>query len=60
MGEQSIVFVQSGKTETGLLKFAPRPVTTGAEEEDWIEITHGLEAGEAVVTDGGILLSSQV
>jgi cobalt-zinc-cadmium efflux system membrane fusion protein len=60
MGEQSMVFVQIGKTEAGLLRFVPRPVTTGAEEDGWIEITHGLQAGETVVTQGGILLSSQV
>jgi cobalt-zinc-cadmium efflux system membrane fusion protein len=60
LGEQSIVFVQTGKSETGVLHFSPRPVTTGSEEDGWIEVTHGLEAGEPVVTEGGILLSSQV
>ncbi len=60
LGDESIVFVQIGKTETGLLEFAPRPVTTGAEEDGWIEILGGLKAGEPIVTEGGILLSSQV
>ena len=60
LGDRSIVFVQVGSTETGLLRFAPRPVTTGASEGDWIEVSHGLAPGEPIVTDGGILLSSQV
>jgi cobalt-zinc-cadmium efflux system membrane fusion protein len=60
LGEQSIIFVQVGRTEAGVLRFVPRPVATGAEDADWIEITHGLEPGEALVTEGAILLSSQV
>ncbi len=60
LGDQSVVFVQSGKTETGLLKFRPQPVTTGKEGDDWIEVTHGLDSGQPVVTQGGILLSGQV
>ncbi len=60
MGDRSIVFVQVGTTETGLRRFAPRPVTTGIEQQDWIEILHGLQAGDSVVTEGAILLSSQV
>ncbi|MHB1843465.1 MAG: efflux RND transporter periplasmic adaptor subunit [Deltaproteobacteria bacterium] len=60
LGDQSVVFVQVGTTETGLLRFAPRPVGTGVEQRDWIEILHGLEKGDQVVTEGAILLSGQV
>ncbi|MHB8419980.1 MAG: efflux RND transporter periplasmic adaptor subunit [Myxococcales bacterium] len=60
LGDESVVFVQTGKTETGLLRFRPQPVKTGKEGDGWIEVTHGLDAGESVVTQGGILLSSQV
>ncbi|HUB07678.1 MAG TPA: efflux RND transporter periplasmic adaptor subunit [Myxococcales bacterium] len=60
LGDQSVVFVQTGKTEAGLLRFRPQPVTTGKEGDGWIEVTHGLQSGEPVVTQGGILLSSQV
>jgi len=60
MGEQAIIFVQVGRTEAGLFRFAPRPVSPGDEDADWVEIVHGLAAGEQVVIDGAILLSSQV
>jgi cobalt-zinc-cadmium efflux system membrane fusion protein len=60
LGEQAIVYVQIGRTEAGLFRFAPRPVAAGDEDTDWVEILHGLASGDQVVTDGAILLSSQV
>jgi len=58
--DQWIVFIQAGRTEAGLLHFVPRPVKIGADEGDLIEIVQGLEVGEQLVTQGAILLSSQV
>jgi RND family efflux transporter MFP subunit len=58
--DQWIVFTQAGRTEAGLLRFVPRPVKVGEDEGDLVEITQGLEAGEQIVTQGAILLSSQV
>jgi membrane fusion protein, heavy metal efflux system len=60
LGEQAIIFVQVGRTEAGLFRFAPRPVAAGDEDIDWVEIVHGLAAGDQVVIDGAILLSGQV
>jgi membrane fusion protein, heavy metal efflux system len=58
--DQWIVFIQAGHTEAGLLRFVPRPVKVGDDEGDLVEVTQGLEAGEQLVTQGAILLSSQV
>jgi cobalt-zinc-cadmium efflux system membrane fusion protein len=58
--DQWIVFVQAGRTEMGLLRFVPRAVKIGDDEGDLVEITQGLEVGEQLVTQGAILLSSQV
>jgi cobalt-zinc-cadmium efflux system membrane fusion protein len=58
--DQWIVFIQAGHTEAGLMRFVPRPVKVGDDEGDLVEITQGLEAGEQLVTQGAILLSSQV
>ncbi|HHQ47652.1 MAG TPA: efflux RND transporter periplasmic adaptor subunit, partial [Acidobacteria bacterium] len=44
--DRPLVYVVSGG------KYERRPVTTGEEGPDWIEITSGLEPGESVVTEG--------
>ena len=40
-------------------KAVERPVVTGQREEDWIEITEGLKAGEMVVATPGNLVTGQ-
>ncbi|GAA4340793.1 efflux RND transporter periplasmic adaptor subunit [Flaviaesturariibacter amylovorans] len=40
-------------------KFVPKPVTTGAETAEQVEILTGLTAGEKVVTSGAYLLYSE-
>lgn len=50
---QSVVFVAAGSG------FEKRPVTTGIQSDDRIEITGGLKAGDKVVTKGNYLLLQQ-
>ena len=57
LGDQSVVFVQTGTTATGDLRFERRIIaveeTTGG---DLLPLKSGLEPNERVVTAGGILL----
>ncbi len=45
--------------KTGQNTFKKKMVTTGIESNDRIEITYGLNEGEAVVTSGAYLLNSE-
>jgi cobalt-zinc-cadmium efflux system membrane fusion protein len=60
LSDQYVVFVQVGTTESGLLRFMVRPVKVGNDESGMVEILEGLKAGDSLVTEGAILLSSQV
>lgn len=60
LSDQYVVFVQVGTTESGLLRFTVRPVKIGDDEGGFVEILEGLKAGDQLVTEGAILLSSQV
>ncbi|PID79467.1 hypothetical protein CSB20_10215 [bacterium DOLZORAL124_64_63] len=51
---QDVVFVQ---TDEG---FVPRPVTIGRSDEDRLEITAGLAAGETYVSQGGFTLKAEL
>jgi RND family efflux transporter MFP subunit len=53
-GVRQIVFVDKGQ---GI--FEPREVTVGAKTDGAQEITHGVEAGEVVVTSGNFLIDSE-
>lgn len=53
-GEEFIVFVPVGDHE-----FQLRKVETGVTTAEWIEIKHGLVAGEKVVTSGAFQLKSE-
>ena len=59
LSDQYVVFVQVGRTDAGLLRFAVRPVKLGDDEGGFVEILQGLNPGEQLVTEGAILLSSQ-
>lgn len=39
--------------------FTPVEVKTGRSQNGWVEITHGLEAGQSVVTSGQFLIDSE-
>jgi cobalt-zinc-cadmium efflux system membrane fusion protein len=61
LADQSIVFVEAGKTPAGLLRFERRPVAVDEEDGgDYFPLTHGLKAGERIVTSGAILLSGML
>jgi cobalt-zinc-cadmium efflux system membrane fusion protein len=59
LSDQYVVFVEVGRTDAGLLRFAVRPVKLGDDEGGYVEILQGLNPGEQLVTEGAILLSSQ-
>jgi cobalt-zinc-cadmium efflux system membrane fusion protein len=53
-GAQARVWVMQGDHQ-----FAPRVVTTGLEQEGYVQIVSGVTPGEQVVIDGGLLLSNR-
>ncbi len=58
LGDKTVVFIQNGKAPTGDLRFERTPVIVDEDElGDMVPVTHGLKAGDAVVTHGAILLS---
>ncbi len=61
LGDQTVVFVQTGTTPSGQLRFERRPVHVDEDEGGlYLPVTHGLERGEQVVTSGAILLSGMI
>ncbi|MEQ6968085.1 efflux RND transporter periplasmic adaptor subunit [Pectobacterium polaris] len=53
-GSQNRVLLSDGSGH-----FTPRNVTAGASLGDWVEILHGLKAGDNVVTSGQFLIDSE-
>jgi cobalt-zinc-cadmium efflux system membrane fusion protein len=61
LGDQTVVFVQSGKTPDGRLKFERLPVQVDeGEGSQWLPVEHGLDKGTLVVTQGSILLAGMI
>jgi membrane fusion protein, heavy metal efflux system len=61
LGDQTVVFVQTGTTPDGKLKFERVPVTVDeGEGSKWVPVSHGLEKGQKIVTSGAILLSGML
>lgn len=61
IADQTVVFVESGNTPDGRLKFARRIVAVNEDEgSDYVPIVRGVNPGEKVVTSGGILLSGML
>ncbi len=60
VGDERVVFVQTGVTENGLLKFQRRRVVVEEAENDPVPVRNGLETGDAVVVSGGLLLSGML
>ncbi len=61
MGDQTVVFVENGKTPDGRIKFERHPVSVDeGEGSKWVPVEHGVEKGARVVVSGGILLSGMM
>jgi hypothetical protein len=57
LGEQPVVFVETGTTPQGQLRFERRPVAVDEMEGgDYVPIKTGVTRGEQVVVSGGVLL----
>jgi cobalt-zinc-cadmium efflux system membrane fusion protein len=55
--DQTVVFVELGKTPSGQLRLARVPVVVDeGESSNWLPVSKGLEKGTRVVTHGGVLL----
>ncbi len=61
MGDQTVVFVEVGKTPDGRVKFERRPVAVDeGEGSKWVPVDHGIDKGAQVVVAGGILLAGMM
>jgi len=61
LGDQTVVFVQLGTAPNGQVRFERRPVAVDEDEGgDYLPVTHGLERGEKIVTQGAILLAGMI
>ncbi len=61
MGEQTVVFVEEGKTPDNRTKFVRKPVSVDeGEGNKWVPVEHGLLPGERIVVSGAVLLSNMI
>ncbi|HVV50009.1 MAG TPA: efflux RND transporter periplasmic adaptor subunit [Polyangia bacterium] len=61
IGDQTVVFVETGNAPDGRVKFSRRIVAVNEDEgADYLPIVRGLAAGDQVVTSGAILLSGML
>jgi membrane fusion protein, heavy metal efflux system len=61
LGDQTVVFVQTGTAPNGLIRFERRPVAVDEDEGgEYLPVTHGLERGEKIVVAGAILLAGMI
>jgi cobalt-zinc-cadmium efflux system membrane fusion protein len=61
LGDQTVVFVQTGTTSDGKLKFERVPVQVDeGEGSEWLPVQKGLDRGTKVVTRGAILLAGMI
>ena len=61
IGDQTVVFVETGNAPDGRLKFSRRIVAVNEEEgTDYLPIVRGVNRGDHVVTSGAILLSGML
>jgi cobalt-zinc-cadmium efflux system membrane fusion protein len=59
LGDQTMVFIDLGKSTDGRLRFERRPVSVNEElGGEFLPVVRGISAGERVVTSGSILLSA--
>ncbi|MDY7093014.1 MAG: efflux RND transporter periplasmic adaptor subunit [Acidobacteriota bacterium] len=66
-GERTLVFSPLGDTTSGsrgdarkVSRFRALPVQTGRRQGEWVEVLAGLEAGDAVITEGTFVLKSEL
>ena len=61
MGDQTVVFAETGTTPDGKVKYDRMPVSVDeGEASNWLPVAHGVEAGAKIVTSGSILLSGML
>jgi cobalt-zinc-cadmium efflux system membrane fusion protein len=61
LGDQTVVFVETGAAPNGQIRFERRPVAVDEDEGgDFLPVTHGLERGDKIVTSGAILLAGMI
>jgi len=60
LGDQTVVLVQIGRTENGLLRFQQRRVQVESDDSDPGVVLSGLSGGEQVVVSGALLLSGML
>jgi membrane fusion protein, heavy metal efflux system len=61
LGDQTVVFVEAGKTPDGRLRFERRPVVVNEEQGgDFLPVLRNLAKGERIVVSGAILLSGML
>jgi cobalt-zinc-cadmium efflux system membrane fusion protein len=61
LGDQTVVFVETGRTPDGRMKFERLPVKVDeGEGSQWLIVEHGLTKGMSVVTQGAILLAGMI
>jgi cobalt-zinc-cadmium efflux system membrane fusion protein len=57
VGEQTVVFVERGVTESGMLRFTRRPIRVDeAVPGDFLPVLSGIGQGESVVVEGAVQL----
>jgi cobalt-zinc-cadmium efflux system membrane fusion protein len=61
MGDQTVVFAETGAAPDGRVKYERLPVTVDeGEASQWLPVAHGIDAGTKIVTSGSILLSGML
>jgi cobalt-zinc-cadmium efflux system membrane fusion protein len=60
IGEERVVFVQVGQTESGLLKFERRRIVVEETDSDPVPVKAGLKPGDAIVVSGALLMSGML
>ena len=56
LGDQLVVFVESGRTPDGRIRFERRPVEVEDSGGDWLAVVRGVTPGDRIAMSGGILL----
>jgi cobalt-zinc-cadmium efflux system membrane fusion protein len=60
LGDYKVVFTEVGESD-GRVRFVRVPIDVDeGESSPWLEVKHGLEAGQKIVVNGAILLSSML
>ena len=61
MGDQTVVFAETGAAPDGRVKYERLPVAVDeGEASQWLPVAHGIDAGTKIVTSGSILLSGML